>query len=326
MPTEPHADAPRLIEWTGERAVPWAPDAPIAYEHFHRYMWAAQLVSGRRVLDLGSGEGYGSAILAERAAHVLGIDVDDATVEHSRNRYAGEAVDFRVGSAVELGDLADGSLDAVVAFELIEHLEDHERMLAGIARVLAPDGILIISTPDTRVYSQERGHENPFHVRELDEPEFRALLGAHFTDVRLWGQRTIAGSRIAALDAPASANTLSVFIEREGEEWTPSGEPTPMYLVAVASRAAFAAPPGESTLIDVGALEMLEEKERAIGTALGERDAALGHVAVLQSEVAAVKANAAEGWERYHTLRERRVVRMALAAVDVANRLPLRRR
>jgi len=62
------AAAPRLIEWTGERCVPWAPDVQVVYEHMHRYLWAAGLVAGRRVLDVGSGEGFGAAILVSEPA------------------------------------------------------------------------------------------------------------------------------------------------------------------------------------------------------------------------------------------------------------------
>ncbi len=89
MSVRRHAAAPRLIDWTGERCVPWAPDVQVVYEHFHRYMWAANAVSGRKVLDLGSGEGFGSAILAGSAAEVVGVDIDARTVEHSRLNYGG---------------------------------------------------------------------------------------------------------------------------------------------------------------------------------------------------------------------------------------------
>ena len=67
-----------------------------------------------------------------------------------------------------------------MAFEVIEHLVEQERMLEQIDRVLAPGGVLVISTPDRRVYSEATGQDNPFHERELTEPEFRALLGARF--------------------------------------------------------------------------------------------------------------------------------------------------
>src|SRR2546429_2029737 len=93
--------APRLIDWTGERCVPWTPDVQVAYEHYHRYLWASTLVAGRRTLDVGSGEGFGAALLAEAAPSVLGIDIDPVTVEHSRLNYAGPNLGFQVGSATE---------------------------------------------------------------------------------------------------------------------------------------------------------------------------------------------------------------------------------
>ena len=133
-----HADAPRLIEWTGERCVPWAPVASVVYEHYHRYLWAQPLVAGRRVLDLGSGEGFGAALLADAARQVVGIDVDERAVEHSRLNYAGPTLQFRAASATDLAGFADGEFDVVVAFEVIEHVADQRQVLSEVARVLAP--------------------------------------------------------------------------------------------------------------------------------------------------------------------------------------------
>src|SRR5215212_5134937 len=117
MTVERRAAAPRLIDWTGERCVPWTPDTQVAYEHYHRYLWAEELVHGRRVLDLGSGEGFGSAILSRSAGSVVGIDVDETTIEHSHLNYASPKLEFRVASALDLGEFEDASFDAVVAFE-----------------------------------------------------------------------------------------------------------------------------------------------------------------------------------------------------------------
>ena len=138
--THHRTGAPRLIEWTGERCVPWAPDVQVVYEHLHRYRWAAELVRGRRVLDLASGEGFGAAILAEQAESVTGIDVDELTVDHSRLNYGSDRILFEQGDAVDLSRFPDGSFGAVVAFEMIEHVSDQQRVLAEISRVLEPDG------------------------------------------------------------------------------------------------------------------------------------------------------------------------------------------
>ena len=95
-------------------------------------------MAGRRVLDLGSGEGFGAALLADTARTVTGVDIDERTVEHSRANYIAPNLEFRVGSANDLSAFADDAFDVVVAFEMIEHVADHEGVLAEAARVLAP--------------------------------------------------------------------------------------------------------------------------------------------------------------------------------------------
>ena len=265
--------APRLIDWTGERCVPWAPDVQVVYEHLHRYFWAAEMVSGRRVLDLGSGEGFGSAILEEQAESVVGIDADERTVEHSRLNYAAPGLSFSVGDAADLSVYADGSFDVVVAFEVIEHVAAQEQVLAEIDRVLSEDGLLIMSTPDRRAYSDAtgQGNPNPFHVRELTLTEFRDLISERLPHVELWAQRTITGSHIGSLTHPASGDpsgaSLDFFIERVGDDWKRTPDVSPLYLIAVASRAPFETPARFSTLADPG-VELLRKVERDAAEAI----------------------------------------------------------
>lgn len=294
------AAAPRLIEWTGERCVPWAPDIQVVYEHLHRYLWAARVIAGRRVLDLGSGEGFGAAILAESATQVVGIDVDERTVEHSRLNYWAANLEYRVGSALDLSDFADGSFGAVVAFEIIEHVRDQERVLDEVQRLLGTDGVLIVSTPDRRLYSEASGGHNPFHERELGLEEFHELVGSRFPHLATWGQRTITGSHMSAIrdrssnqgDSPgdsgagvsgavhagrAASDHPDFYIERTGEEWRVASDPAALYMVAIASKAPLPTIEDVSTLADCG-LELLRVKEREQGLAehrSGELSAAL---------------------------------------------------
>ncbi len=265
MAIERRAGAPRLIEWTGERCVPWAPDVQVVYEHYHRYLWAAELVEGRRVLDVASGEGFGSAILAGKAARVTGIDVDPTTVQHAQLNYAAPNLEYREGSALELEDAFEAdSFDVVVVFELIEHVADHERVLAGIDHVLAPGGLLVISTPDRRMYTEATGNENPFHEHELTEHELRALLGGRFDHVRLFGQRAVTGSRLAAIE-PDDAPTARPFALRHvGEDWREAGDPAPMYLVALASAGELPEVPAQSSLNDYELTILHEPTRRAL--------------------------------------------------------------
>ncbi len=269
------AAAPRLIEWTGERCVPWAPDVQVVYEHFHRYMWAAGLVAGRRVLDLGSGEGFGAALLSGSAQHVVGVDVDELAVEHSKLSYAGPNLEFHAGTAVDLSEFADGSFGVVVAFEIIEHVQEQERVLAEVARVLGEEGLLVISTPDRRAYGDARGEPNPFHARELSLDEFMELLDSHFPHTAAWGQRTITGSHLNPLDDRAQGGGTETasefFIERVGDEWRVADGPPALYCVALGSKAPLQHVPASSTLADCD-IELVRDKERDTAAVIGERE------------------------------------------------------
>ena len=276
-----HPDAPRLIEWTGERCVPWTPVVAVVYEHYHRYLWAQPLVAGRRVLDLGSGEGFGAALLADAAREVVGVDLDDRAVEHSRLNYAGPTLDFRAASATDLSGFADGEFDAVVAFEVIEHISDQQRVLSEAARVLGPGGLLIVSTPDRRAYADELDEENPYHERELTQEEFTELLGRRFSTIALFAQRGVAGSRIEALGPVGGERHLDVQIERDGDDWRP-GEPlAPLYVIAVASNSELPDFPVASTLSDFG-VEAVRGPERERDRLSEERNDLAHQVHVLR--------------------------------------------
>ncbi|MEA2159343.1 MAG: hypothetical protein QOD66_1723 [Solirubrobacteraceae bacterium] len=215
---------------------------------------------GRRVLDLASGEGFGAAILAASADSVVGVDLDERTVEHSRLNYSSDKISFAVADARNLSDFADGSFDAVVAFEMIEHVAEQDRVLDEIKRVLAPDGLVVISTPDREAY-QEATPANPFHVQELDAEQFGELLRSRFANVGTWGQRTITGSSLTVVDAQAADPVArSFFVEHSGDGWEVMPAPAPLYLVAVASDAQLPPVAAESTLGDSG-LELLRAAE-----------------------------------------------------------------
>jgi SAM-dependent methyltransferase len=183
---------PDALPFTGERFTPECV-REIWYEHQHRYAFAAAYAHGRRVLDAACGEGYGSALLRDAGAReVLGVDIDPASIGHARRRYGGgAALRFEQADVTALDALPAASFDLIVSFETLEHVEAQERLLDGFARLLAPGGLLMISTPDKRTYSDESGFRNEHHVRELYRPEFEALLQARFPAVRLLGQKLL---------------------------------------------------------------------------------------------------------------------------------------
>ena len=166
-----------MLEDTGERYLPWLEDASMNYEHLHRYAYAAEFVQNKRVLDLACGEGYGSYLLARRAAAVVGIDIDKQTVKHARNKYLKSNLDFKVGSITDIPIEGNNVFDVVVCFEAIEHVEEHENLLKEVKRLLTPAGLFIVSTPNKRTYSDETQFSNPFHLHELYFDEFKELLG-----------------------------------------------------------------------------------------------------------------------------------------------------
>jgi SAM-dependent methyltransferase len=190
-----------LIEFTGERVVPGQIDPDLWNEHLARYQFASRLVEGRRVLDAGCGSGYGSARLAASAAFVLGIDSSAEAVDYARTNYASPKAAFSRASGAAL-PLAGGSIDVVVAFELIEHLADWRAFLEEARRVLAPGGLLVISTPNREYYAESRQltGPNPFHVHEFDLPELAAALSALFPHVSLYLENHVAAIAFQPLD------------------------------------------------------------------------------------------------------------------------------
>ena len=105
----------------GERFLPWMTDPVINYEHLHRYRAARDLAAGRAVLDLASGEGYGSAMLAEVAASVVGVDLDQQAVRHAAQAYQRRRLRFLQGSVTAL-PVGSRQFDLVVCFEALEHI------------------------------------------------------------------------------------------------------------------------------------------------------------------------------------------------------------
>ncbi|HEY5892363.1 MAG TPA: glycoside hydrolase family 99-like domain-containing protein [Chthoniobacterales bacterium] len=170
---------PNRLELAKERLTPrhgLSPD--VESEHLQRYLTAAQLVDGLCVLDAGSGAGYGSHILAEKAASVVGIDVATDAVDFANAHYSiPHRCKFQMAQ-VEALPFKDGTFDAAVTFETIEYLDEagQRQFFSEIYRVLKPTGLLILSTPDKHTYSDLPGTKNPYHLRELLENDLRELL------------------------------------------------------------------------------------------------------------------------------------------------------
>ncbi len=195
------------MEFTGERMVPEKASAEIFWEHVYRYRFAVPYVRNKRVLDIACGEGYGSAgLLKAGAASVIGVDISEETCRYAQQKYG---VDTRQGDAENI-PLPNGSIDVIVSFETIEHVPSPEKFLKECVRVLRPGGQLIISTPNTSVYSYGGAEQdNPYHCSELTTREFNRILSEHFVSHQMFSQnlRSVAwwSPRIFALNPYAPA-------------------------------------------------------------------------------------------------------------------------
>lgn len=181
-----------MPEFTGERLVPGEVEADLWNEHLARYLFARRLARHRRVLDIGSGFGYGAAELAKVARHVTACDLSVDTARTAALRYSVPNLAFAAARAERLPFAAE-CFNLITCFEVIEHLEDWPALLREAARLLAPGGQFIVSTPNRLYYEQARGDAgpNPFHVHEFDFEEFREALSGAFPAVRLYIQNHV---------------------------------------------------------------------------------------------------------------------------------------
>jgi len=181
-----------FTEFMRERYVPGTWSKIAEYEHVPRYALATNVVKGKAVLDFGCGTGYGAAKLAAHAASVTGLDIDTAAIRWATATH--RSTNLKFVCLADLGaSLPAASFDVITCFEMIEHV-DHatqKAVIASFARLLKPDGVMLISTPNpetTKLYGA-----NPYHIREMNEAELHELVSPHFNAVQVLRQHVRAG-------------------------------------------------------------------------------------------------------------------------------------
>lgn len=156
----------------------------------HRYAYTLLgefATPSSRVLEVGFGEGYGSAIVRPLVGEYVGVEVDAGVVEHAVARYGAPTVTFLLYDGLRL-PFQDEAFDVVFAFQVLEHVRDAPAFLTEAHRVARPGGRILIVTPNRahRVADGERPW-NRYHVREYNSRELGELMRAICGSVELYG-------------------------------------------------------------------------------------------------------------------------------------------
>jgi GT2 family glycosyltransferase/glycosyltransferase involved in cell wall biosynthesis/SAM-dependent methyltransferase len=228
------------VDFTGERYLPTLEFPEIAYEHWSRYLYAGRFVQDKRVMVLASGEGYGSYYLSRTAREVVGVDIDVAAVRHASHRYRTTNLRFVVGTAGQIPIKGQRVFEAVVSYETLEHLssEEQHRFLREVKRLLTADGVLLVSTPNKAIYSDQRNYRNPYHLKEFYPEEFQEFLRGYFDQVRLLGQAVHSACLIWNLEGETTYREDLLAYSQEGFAPSEKARKSAMYLIAVCANRA----------------------------------------------------------------------------------------
>ena len=193
--SSPHAEEKLQFRFTGERVVEDNTPQRIWLDHVTRYKLAGKYVKRKEVLDISCGTGYGSRILYDsKAAKVIGADISSKTIDFARTKYEKNGLEFKVGNILDI-DFPENYFDVITCFETIEHVQDQEKALMELQRVLKSEGLLFISSPNRKLTSPGKlisDHpDNPFHTKEYSTKEFVRILVKYFDVNGLYGQRPI---------------------------------------------------------------------------------------------------------------------------------------
>ncbi len=199
------------LENDGERMVPEHHKGTLIYaEHMSRYMAAEEVVKGKIVLDIASGSGYGTKMLAKHAKKVYGVDVNEDAVAYAKENYAGNNIEYLLGDGESI-PLPDNSVDVLITFETIEHIKNYRKFLDEVHRVLKPDGMAIVSTPNELEFAEG----NHFHLHEFEYKELHDMLKGYFRNIESYYQATwkyvaIGTEKFLTKEGDFSAKTINL--------------------------------------------------------------------------------------------------------------------
>jgi SAM-dependent methyltransferase len=173
------------------RVTPVDENAPLKkqieyYRHLFAYFAALNfLPGGCSVLEIGSGEGYGGSLLQQAGLHLTATDLSSQTLRHAAKTYAENRYLQALGTALPFPAL---SFDAVVCFQVIEHVPQDNLFAHEIHRILKSGGVLVLTTPNRKLRLLPfQKPWNPYHVREYSSAGLRKLLHNQYDRVDVYG-------------------------------------------------------------------------------------------------------------------------------------------
>jgi ubiquinone/menaquinone biosynthesis C-methylase UbiE len=181
-----------MLEKTSERVVPDYYKSVAEYLIYLRHLFAYQfgvreIPENSYVLEIGCGEGYGTSLLSKHVDKIVALDVDENTVKHAMLKYKTDNCNYKLYDGYTL-PFDINIFDAVISYQVIEHVDDDYNFISEIFRVLKERGIFLVSTPN-RTWRLKPGQKpwNKYHVREYCNDDFRTLLQKKFDNVQILG-------------------------------------------------------------------------------------------------------------------------------------------
>lgn len=158
--------------------------------HIATYNFCLPYLQGKKVLEFGSGSGYGTHRISGACQHITGVDISAEAIAYAKSQYVSDNLKYQVIRDIQSEPLpfSDNEFDVVISFQVMEHIRQVDKYLAEIQRVLRDGGTLIIATPDrtTRLFPGQRPW-NRYHVNEHDPGSFLATMVPRFPDTTLYG-------------------------------------------------------------------------------------------------------------------------------------------
>jgi ubiquinone/menaquinone biosynthesis C-methylase UbiE len=246
------------MKFTGERYMPSVTNAQITYEHWHRYLFTRNYIHDKVVLDIACGEGYGAFYMAGYAKNVVGIDISDEAVAYAMSTYKKENLRFMQSDAVAINIPEAAFADVIISFETIEHLSETQQQafLDEVKRLLKPDGVLIMSTPDKLHYTDTPNYHNEYHLKEFYSAEFATFLKSRFQHTTIFNQKLFPVSLIWTEPLEQLQPHFINFIENQYEIKNIFSS-APMYLIGICSDTPVLQQPA-SVLLDENATLLAE--------------------------------------------------------------------